>query len=435
MKKVKLFEEFLNELETPNIQESNYAGNVSGDAAEYIAKELSQYVKGIIDQPNDKVTYFHLKDKSKKGLVIKTLKDVYALDATDGGTQFSPSPTIKFDNDVILESTKINEASTWDKVRAKSKEMFGEWVIDVLSEDDLAQLIDIPEADKIAKKYFHEYTFIDLGLDQMGELVNKYPKVVKESLDEALNIDASGYKRVHGKDPKGTGKWAFYFDKNERDVFFTPTAMSYGDALKWAKEQAKSAGKTTIYVGESLNEDFPGPGEIVDAKDLDYNMLDYFDRMNIRLLIDTKTKKGIKGSVGKMFGDLVFNGDSIDVKDIVNVKIVESNDSAINESESLMAFILIAQAAAIGGQIGLMVAKQSGDISPIEDLKRWWNDRKRDKAVQSIVAKLQSDPEIIEFMKLSPSQQKGKFRALVATKLTPEESDYLNRINRNHFQK
>jgi|DEB19_MinimDraft_2_1074335.scaffolds.fasta_scaffold00120_15 hypothetical protein len=96
--------------------ESKYNGNVAGDAAEYIAKELSQYVKGIINQSNNNVTYFHLKDKSYKSKVIKTLKDIYGLDAQDGGTQFSPSPTIKFDNDVILESN-IDEATTsWSKM-------------------------------------------------------------------------------------------------------------------------------------------------------------------------------------------------------------------------------------------------------------------------------------------------------------------------------
>ena len=98
MKQLHTFESFLNE--------SKYKGNISGDAAEYIAKELSQYVKGIISQPNDNVTYFHLKDKSDKSKVIKTLLDIYGLEAVDGGNMFSPSPTIKFDNDQLLESSK-----------------------------------------------------------------------------------------------------------------------------------------------------------------------------------------------------------------------------------------------------------------------------------------------------------------------------------------
>jgi hypothetical protein len=73
-----------------------------------------------------------------------------------------------------------------------------------------------------------------------------------------------------------------------------------------------------------LTEDFPGKGKTVKAKDLNYDMLDYFNRMNISLSINTKSKKNIKGSVGKMFNDLVFNGGDIDKKDIVSVKIIES---------------------------------------------------------------------------------------------------------------
>ena len=84
----------------------------------------------------------------------------------------------------------------------------------------------------------------------------------------------------------------------------------------------------------SLNENFPGPGEIVDAKYLNNAMLDYFNRMNIKLLINTKTEKGIKGGVGTMYGDLVFNGDDIKLKDIVSVEIIESSMNEAQE-ESL----------------------------------------------------------------------------------------------------
>ena len=94
----------------------------------------------------------------------------------------------------------------------------------------------------------------------------------------------------------------------------------------------------------SLDENFPGPGETVDAKDLDYDMLDYFSRTNKVLSIDTKSKKGIKGSVGKMYNDLVFNGDSIAKKDIVRVKILEgtyNNDReiAIYDGEDGLTYI------------------------------------------------------------------------------------------------
>ena len=61
-------------------------------------------------------------------------------------------------------------------------------------------------------------------------------------------------------------------------------------------------------------------------------------------------------------------------------------------------------------------------------------DRKDDKAVKSIIAKIKSDPEMIEFFKLSQNQQKGKFRKLIATKLSGDEIQYLNRINKSDLQ-
>jgi hypothetical protein len=86
-------------------------------------------------------------------------------------------------------------------------------------------------------------------------------------------------------------------------------------------------------VKTSMNENFPGPGEVVDAKYLNNAMLDYFNRMNIKLLINTKTEKGIKGGVGTMYGDLVFNGDDIKLKDIVSVEIIESSISEAKKEE------------------------------------------------------------------------------------------------------
>jgi hypothetical protein len=85
-------------------------------------------------------------------------------------------------------------------------------------------------------------------------------------------------------------------------------------------------------VKSSMNENFPGPGEIVDAKYLNNAMIDYFHRTNKKLLINTKTKKGIKGGVGTFYDDLVFGGggDFIKLKDIVSVEIVESS---INEAK------------------------------------------------------------------------------------------------------
>lgn len=100
-----------------------------------------------------------------------------------------------------------------------------------------------------------------------------------EFLGEAVRVETSRYERVHGKKPKGFGQWAFYFDNMGGDPMFVPKAMNYSDAVKWAKGEAKKAGKREVYVGESVNEKRSTPyGEL---------MLD----------IDAAMKKAIKNGV------------------------------------------------------------------------------------------------------------------------------------------
>lgn len=65
-----------------------------------------------------------------------------------------------------------------------------------------------------------------------------------DAIDEAVNIDDSKYVRAHGKKPKGNGMWGFEIKDQE---VFTPTSMSYADAQKWAKEEAKRLGASYAY--------------------------------------------------------------------------------------------------------------------------------------------------------------------------------------------
>jgi hypothetical protein len=90
----------------------------------------------------------------------------------------------------------INESSTWENLCKKSKVMFGEWVIDALTEEDMAKIINMKEADKLAKKIFGEFGFATLTLDDMRELINKYPKLVKESVvSESIINEAKDVSR------------------------------------------------------------------------------------------------------------------------------------------------------------------------------------------------------------------------------------------------
>jgi hypothetical protein len=112
------------------------------------------------------------------------------------------------------------------------------------------------------------------------------------------------------------------------------------------------------------------------------------------------------------------------------------NESLIKEDIDTMYLVvgLIAQLGALG-QLGFShIGDYERKLGPIDSIKQWWKDKKDDKVVKSIIAKIKSDPEMIEFFKLSQNQQKGKFRKLVATKLSSDEIQYLNRINKSDLQ-
>jgi len=92
----------------------------------------------------------------------------------------------------------------------------------------------------------------------------RYIKTKDDFINEAVSVETNRYERSHGKKPRGTGQWAFYFTSTGGEPIFVPKSMSYSDAVKWAKGEAKKAGETTIYVGESLDEKRSSPyGEIM----------------------------------------------------------------------------------------------------------------------------------------------------------------------------
>jgi hypothetical protein len=79
-----------------------------------------------------------------------------------------------------------------------------------------------------------------------------------------------------------------------------------------------------------LNENFPGKGAVVLAKDIYYNMMDYFDRMNIKLEVTPISGKKYSATVGQQFGNTLFSGVGapdkatwqLQLKQIKSVKIV-----------------------------------------------------------------------------------------------------------------
>jgi hypothetical protein len=85
-----------------------------------------------------------------------------------------------------------------------------------------------------------------------------------------------------------------------------------------------------IKLKDLLNENFPDKGAVVLAKDIDYNMMDYFDRMNIKLEVTPISGKKYSATVGQQFGNTLFSGVGapdkatwqLQLKQIKSVKIV-----------------------------------------------------------------------------------------------------------------
>jgi hypothetical protein len=139
--------------------------------------------------------------------------------------------------------------------------------------------------------------------------------------------------------------------------------------------------------------------------------------------------------VGIKLQDLAERLDNTAIVLVRKEKKLGVKESIITEDVS-MAFLILAQAAIVQGLlIGQMANSGGGDgFHPIDDLKAWWQKRKSDKALKSIIDKIKGDEDVVKFMKLTPSQQRGKFRSLIATKLNDEELEYLSKINKSHFQ-
>ena len=66
----------------------------------------------------------------------------------------------------------------------------------------------------------------------------------------AIRIDTERFVNTHGREPRGFGGWAFFFDgkRNIEDAFFTPPS-TYTQAKALALKEAKRRGAVRIDVG------------------------------------------------------------------------------------------------------------------------------------------------------------------------------------------
>jgi len=97
----------------------------------------------------------------------------------------------------------------------------------------------IASMDDAKKKEFFDY--VDKNYTSKNESKKKLTEAVQ------IKVDTSAYKRAHGKEPKGTGLWAFGFDQYTQANKFI--RGSYTKAKQEALFDAKKEGNVkTIYV-------------------------------------------------------------------------------------------------------------------------------------------------------------------------------------------
>ena len=60
-------------------------------------------------------------------------------------------------------------------------------------------------------------------------------------------VKTNQFFNSHGKQPRGTGNWVFFFGDNENDFF--QFNGSFGDAKKAAVKEATKRGVNTVHVG------------------------------------------------------------------------------------------------------------------------------------------------------------------------------------------
>jgi hypothetical protein len=83
--------------------------------------------------------------------------------------------------------------------------------------------------------------------------------------------------------------------------------------------------RTDKFGNEQTSNDYPTIGDTIKISDINYDMMDYFDRTNRKLLVIMNNGEELETSVGKFYNDLVFHGkfpSNLDKKDISFVKII-----------------------------------------------------------------------------------------------------------------
>jgi hypothetical protein len=120
------------------------------------------------------------------------------------------------------------------------------------------------------------------------------------------------------------------------------------------------------------------------------------------------------------------------------MKHIHTFDSFLNEQEilnedAMMALAIVMQALMLTGPavaLGIRAGAFDDLRTPAQVVRDW----KKDRVVGAAVERLSQDPDVIEFLQLPHSKQRGKWQELLKSKLTDKELKYINSISRYRVQ-
>ncbi len=101
---------------------------------------------------------------------------------------------------------------------------------------------------------------------------------------------------------------------------------------------------------------------------------------------------------------------------------------SVNEDAMAALFIFLQTLMMSGPVIALGIKQGVFDDwkTPTEAIRDW----KKDRIVSAAVERLNQDHEVIEFLQLPGTQQRGKWQKLIASKLNDKELKHINSISR-----
>jgi len=109
----------------------------------------------------------------------------------------------------------------------------------------------------------------------------------------------------------------------------------------------------------------------------------------------------------------------------------------LNESVETMSAVAYTLLPALGALVGFPLGRLIGmalynDKSAIQQVKDWWQSKKDNKAMNKIAARIKDDPEVVQFLE---NPRRRGWQKMLASKLTPEEQQYVRSIYKSRFNK